>query len=54
MLAGLETDAKRTVYLEEVWNERGEETARALRAAVWERMRAHGAAPAPQQEALAL
>lgn len=51
-IAGFDTDAHREVYLEGVWEKRGEATAKRLRVAVWQHMKSVGAAVPPQQEAL--
>ncbi len=52
MIAGFDTDAHRAVYLERVWDKRGEVVAKRLRADVWAHMKENGLAVAPQQEAL--
>lgn len=52
MVARLETDAARTVYLDGVAEERGKDVAIELRRRVWEYMKWHGLAPEPQQEGL--
>ena len=51
-VAGFETDAHREVYLEAVWDKRGESVAKRLRSDVWEHMKANGLTVAPQQENL--
>lgn len=51
-IASFDTDARRSVYLGRVWEKRGEETAKRLRAAVWEHRKSLGAAVPPQQENL--
>lgn len=51
-VATFDTDAHRTVYLEGVWDKRGEAAAKILREAVWAEMKKAGLAVEPQQEAL--
>ena len=51
-VASFDTDAHREVYLERVWDRRGESAAKRLRSDVWEYMRANGLVVVPQQENL--
>lgn len=51
-IASFETDAMRAVYLEGVWDKRGEATAKRLREDVWTHMKSNGLVVEPQQEAL--
>lgn len=51
-IASFDTDAHRSVYLERVWDKRGEITAKRLREDVWAHMEANGLVVQPQQESL--
>ena len=51
-IASFDTDAHREVYLEGVWEKRGEAVAKQLRADVWAHMKSTGMVVVPQQENL--
>ncbi len=51
-VASFDTNAHREVYLERVWERRGESAAKRLRSDVWEHMKLSGLDVAPQQENL--
>ena len=51
-IADFDTDAHREVYLEGVWEKRGEVTAKRLRRDVWEELKRRGRSVQPIQETL--
>lgn len=54
MVAAFDTDARRSVYLGGVWDQRGPAAAKRLRTDVWALMNSTGHESEPQQDALAL